>query len=242
MKLILATCISLLTLAGAVAQNQPQIVGNGDFVTKQRPLESFHKLTVRVGMHVIITKGNEAIALLEGDSNILDYVLTDIKDGELIVMLKPNQSYNQKKGVTVTLHVRDLDQLTVSTGCMVESDLAIRAKNLTAVVETGSKLTAPIDAKTLNLTVRQGSQATLDGSVTEADIRLSGAGKLDADKLTINRATVNLDGASTASLHVTKTLSANASGISTLSYRGNPLVTEQQTTGLSKIQKQGQGR
>jgi len=239
MKFFFAVCTSLLTLTGAMAQNQPRIVGNGDVVTKQRPLMSFHKLNVRVGMHVIITKGNEAIAMLEGDSNILDYVQTDVSNGELTVMLKPNQSYSQKKGVTVTLHVRDLDQIIISTGCVVESDLAIRAKNLTATVETGSKLTAPIDAKVLNLTVRQGSQAKLDGSVNEADIRLSGAGKLDADKLTISRATVRLDGASNASLHVTKTLSATADGISTISYRGNPTITTQQITGLSKIQKQG---
>ena len=239
MKIFFAICASLLTLTGVRAQNQPQIVGNGDFVTKQRPLESFNKLNVRVGMHVIITKGNEAIATLEGDSNILDYVQTDISNGELTVMLKPNQSYNQQKGTTVTLHVRDLDQITVSTGCVVESDLPIRSRNLTAIVETGSKFTAPIDAKTLNLTVRQGSQVKLDGSATEADIRLSGAGKLDADQLTISRATIRLDGASNASLHVTKTLSANADGISTVSYRGNPTVTDQQATGLSKIQKQG---
>ncbi len=238
MKIFFAVCASLLTLTGAMAQTQPQIVGNGDVVTKQRPLAPFHKLNVRVGMHVIITKGNEAIATLEGDSNILDHVQTDIKDGELTVMLKPNQSYNQQKGVTVTLHVRDLDQIMISTGCVVESDLAIRAKNLMATVEMGSKLTAPIDAKTLNLTVRQGSQAKLDGSVSEADIRLSGAGKLDADKLTIHRATVRLDGASNATLYVTKTLSATADGISTISYRGNPTVTSQQITGLSKIQKQ----
>ena len=237
MKLLFASCAFWLTLTGAMAQNQPQIVGNGDFVTRQRPLAPFNKLNVRVGMHVIITKGNEALATLEGDSNILEYVQTDVSNGELTVMLKPNQSYNQKKGVTVTLHVRDLDQLTVSTGCVVESDLAIRSKNLTATVETGSKLTAPIDAKNLNLTVRQGSQAILDGSATEADIHLSGAGKLDASQLTISRATVRLNGASNASLHVTKTLSATADGISTVSYRGNPTVTAQQATGLSTIEK-----
>lgn len=238
MKLLFVICASLLTLTAATAQNQPQIVGNGNVVTQQRPLGAFSKLNVRVGMHVVIAKGNEAIATLEGDSNILEFIQTDISNDELTIMLKPNQSYNQKKGTTVTIHVRDLDQITVSTGCVVESSLPIRSKNLTATVETGSKLITAIDAKSLTLTVRQGSQATLEGSASDADIRLSGAGKLDADQLTISRATVQLNGASSASLHVTKTLSATADGISTVSYRGNPTVTEQRMTGLSKIQKQ----
>lgn len=239
MKTLLAFLLVLAAVVNRTATAQNQIVGNGQIVKQQRSLGAFDKLNVRVGMRVRITEGDAATAELEGESNILEHVQTDIRNGELTVMLKPNQSYNQTKGVTVTIHVPKLEQIAVSTGCAVESDLPIRANTLTATVETGSRLSAPVDTKILNLTVQQGSQARLRGTATEADIRLSGAGKLEAGQLTIDRATVRLNGASNASLHVTKTLSAVADGVSTVSYRGNPTVTEQQATGLSKIRKQG---
>ena len=222
---------------GVNAQNT--IVGNGQITKEQRTLDKFDKLTVRVGMRVNITTGDAAVAELEGESNILEHVITDVKDGELTVTLAQNKSYNQTKGVTVTIHVAKLDQVRVSTGCTVDSDLPIRANTLTATVETGSRLTAPVNVKNMVLTVKDGSQASLQGTATEADIQLSGAGRLNADKLTIKQASLHLNGASRADVHVTGTLSAVADGVSTLNYSGNPTVKSQEANGLSKINRQG---
>ncbi len=221
------------------AQQQETIKGNGQITSQKRTLGAFSKLNVRVGMRVKITAGDAATADLEGESNILEHVLTDVKNGELTVTFAPNKSFNQTKAVVVTIHVPKLDRVMVSTGCSVESDLPIQAGSLAMTVETGSSLTAPVNAKTLKLAVKQGSKATLTGIVTEADIDMAGAGKLNADKLTIARADVRLEGASNASIHVTETLSAAADGVSTLTYSGNPTVKSEQATGLSKIRKQG---
>ena len=215
------------------------ITGNGEVVRQQRTVGNFDKLNVRVGMHVRIVAGEAGTADLEGESNILEHVITEVKDGELTIMLAQNQGYSQTKGVTVTIHVPKLEQIMVSTGCSVESDIPIKSDKLTATVETGSRLTAPLTTKNLKLTVAQGSQASLTGTATEADIWLSGAGKLDADKLAIAHANVRLDGASNANIHVTKTLSATADGISTVNYSGNPTVKSMEATGLSTIRKQG---
>ncbi|AQG78074.1 head GIN domain-containing protein [Spirosoma montaniterrae] len=228
-----------LAVSSTQAQQQETIKGNGQIVTQKRTLGSFGKLNVRVGMRVKITAGDAASAELEGESNILEHVLTDVKNGELTVTFAPNKSFNQTKGVVVTIHVPKLDQVMVSTGCSVDSDLPIQASTLTATVETGSSLTAPINAKTLKLAVKQGSKANLTGTVADADIELEGAGKLNAEKLTIARADVRLEGASRADIHVTETLSAAADGVSTINYTGNPTVKSEQATGLSKIRKQG---
>lgn len=236
--LIITTCLLWVGLSHSVLA-QSAITGNGQIVKQQRKLGNFGKLAVRVGMRVRITSGDAGTAELEGESNILEHVVTEVKNGELTVMLAQNKSYNHTKGVTVTIHVPKLDRLLVSTGCSVESDLPIKADKLTATVETGSRLTAPVATKNLNLTVKDGSQVNMQGTATEATIRLSGAGKLNAEKLTIAEADVELDGASRADILVTKTLSASADGVSTLNYAGNPTVKSQEATGLSKIRKQG---
>lgn len=234
-----ALFLALTTVLSQAVYAQNSIVGNGDIVKQQRTIGNFNKLTVRVGMRVRIETGNAGTADLEGESNILEHVVTEVKNGELTVMLAQNKSYNNTKGVTVTIHVAALENILVSTGCSVESNLPIQAENLIVSVETGSRLTAPVSVKKLKLTVRDGSQANLQGTATEADIRLSGAGRLTADKLTIARADVELDGASRADIHVTETLSASAEGVSTVNYTGNPAVKSMETNGLSKIRKQG---
>ncbi|GAB4015630.1 head GIN domain-containing protein [Spirosoma migulaei] len=236
-KTALAIALSVVVSQGVYAQNS--IVGNGQLVKQQRTISRFDKLKVRVGMRVRIEAGNAGVAELEGESNILEHVVTEVKNGELTVMLSQSKTFSNTKGVTVTIHVANLNQVDVSTGCSVESDLPIQATTLTATVETGSRLIAPISAKNLKLTVQEGSQARLRGTATEADIRMSGAGKLIADELTIVHATLHLDGASRADVRVTETLSASADGVSTINYFGNPTIKSKEMSGLSKIRKQG---
>lgn len=236
--LLICFALTVTTFLSRAAHAQDGVVGNGTIVKQQRRISSFHKLAVRIGMRVRITPGNVAEAELEGESNVLEYVITQVKNGELTVMLNDNVRFKNTKGVTVTIHVPNLDQIMVSTGCSVQSDVSIKATNLVASVETGSTLTAPISAKTLKLTVKEGSKASLQGTATDATIRLSGAGKLDANKLTLDVADIKLDGASQATIHVTKTLAASADGVSSLTYSGNPTVTQQETSGMSKIRKQ----
>ncbi|MBD2700993.1 DUF2807 domain-containing protein [Spirosoma sp. BT702] len=236
--------ISILTFALAligfqIASAQDEIVGNGEIVKQQRTISSFTKLNVRIGTRVRIVSGDATKAELEGESNILEHVITDVKNGELTVMLNNHKRFKQTKGVTVTIHVAKLDRAMVSTGSSIQSELPIQADQLTLVVETGSRMTATVSAKTLDLTVRDGSRATLQGNVAEADINLSGAGNLNAEKLTVARSEVKLDGASHADIHVTESLAASADGVSTLTYSGNPTVKSQEVSGLSKIRKRG---
>ncbi|MBC3788424.1 head GIN domain-containing protein [Spirosoma utsteinense] len=217
---------------------QQSLTGNGQIVKQQRTIGTFDKVNVRVGMRVQITTGNAGSAELEGESNILEHVITNVKNGELTVMLDQGKSYNQTKAVTVTIHVSKLDRVAISTGCSVTSDIPIQAENLTLLVETGSNLTSPVSSKKLNLTVKEGSKATLEGKTGEATIRLSDAGKLEAKRLTIEKATINVEGASNASIVVTGTIAASADGVSTITYGGNPTVTAEAATGLSRIRKQ----
>ncbi|GAB3888872.1 head GIN domain-containing protein [Spirosoma agri] len=237
------TVITGLFLGFLVLSNQPataqgELVGNGQLVKQQRTIGSFSKLTVRVGMRVLITSGNAQQAELEGESNVLEHVLTQVKNGELTVTLNEKITAKQTKAVTVTIHVPKLDKVLVSTGCVVTSELPLVADNLTLSVETGSALTAPITTKKLTLTVKEGSKASIQGTATSAVIQLTAAGRLDAPRLTINRADVKLESASQATIHVTETLSASADGVSTITYAGNPSITSQEATGMSRIRKQ----
>ncbi|WP_420147189.1 head GIN domain-containing protein [Spirosoma sp.] len=235
-KISLAIVVTLLFSQIIHAQNG--LVGNGQVIKQQRTIGSFNKLAVRVGMRVRIVAGDATKADLEGESNVLEHVITNVKNGELTVMLSEKQTFKQTKTVTVTIHVANLNRILVSTGCSVESDIPIQSESLATTVETGSRLITAITTKKLDLTVKEGSQANLKGTATVADIHLSGAGKLQAEKLTITQATIQLDGASRADIHVTETLSASADGVSTINYTGNPTVKSQDATGLSKIRKQ----
>jgi putative autotransporter adhesin-like protein len=68
-------------------------------------------------------------------------------------------------------------------------------------------------------------------------VEASGASQLDAEQLQIGDLTVGLSGASTATVSVTDTISAQLSGVSNLAYQGTPRFTRKDVSGGSTIEQ-----
>jgi hypothetical protein len=79
------------------------------------------------------------------------------------------------------------------------------------------------------------SVADLSGSATTVDVAENGGSQLNAQELTIDALTIDVSGASLADVNVTCSLSASASGASTLRYAGSPTVERAEASGDSNI-------
>lgn len=237
---------SLLTSAWLIALAQPtaaqinndrgRIVGDGQLVTQQRTVGRFDQLSVDYAVTVRITEGDPALVELEAEGNVLPYLTVDTKGGQLLIGLSRRASFKEIKKVTVTIHNPRLNRISARTACGITSELPIEGKELILTLNEACSLTAPLRLRRLEINLEAASSVTLQGETTEATLRLEGAGKVNAEKLTIGQAEVSLNGASQARLHVTGTLTASADGVSTLTYSGNPTVQSAKTTGLSSIE------
>jgi hypothetical protein len=83
------------------------------------------------------------------------------------------------------------------------------------------------------------SRANLSGTATTSDATLSGASRLTANELSIGDLTIDLSGASNAEVTVMGSLSAAASGASTLRYAGSPTVARSDGSDDSMIEPIG---
>jgi hypothetical protein len=88
----------------------------------------------------------------------------------------------------------------------------------------------------LKLESNGASAVTVEGTVTNLEVNLSGASKLNAKSLQTQIATVSLNGASYADVTVTETLNASISGAGVLTYAGNPKSVEKNVGGVGRIQ------
>lgn len=236
---------SLLTSACFIALAQPvaaqinndggRVTGDGQLVTQQRTVGRFDQLSVDYAVTVRITEGDPALVELEAEGNVLPYLTVDTKGGQLLIGLSRRASFKEIKKVTVTIHNPRLNRISARTACGITSDLPIEGEELLLTLNEACSLTAPLRLRRLEVNLEAASSVTLQGETTEATLRVEGAGKVSAEKLIIGQAEVSLDGASRARLHVTGTLTAEADGVSKLTYSGNPTVLSKKTTGLSTI-------
>ena len=94
-----------------------------------------------------------------------------------------------------------------------------------------------IDVENLKVDSKGASQLQLEGLAKEANITIAGAGKLEADDLTIDNLHINCAGVSHAEVHVTHELWAQAAGASKILYQGNARIKSNMAVGGSTIKK-----
>ena len=217
---------------------------------EQRTIGSFDRLTVRNAIGVLIIPGNANQIELESEADQLHRVVTRIDGTELIVEVPEGKllyttrtnakgkTTSNSKPISVTLHVSVLKAIHLETACSLIIDTPIATQALTIALNSACHLTTALSVHTLKLTLDAASGATLKGSVAgQADVRISGASQLAGSELTMNQATVDLNGSSEASIRVRETLTATADGNSELRYGGNPTVKSAKATGQSSIER-----
>ena len=79
------------------------------------------------------------------------------------------------------------------------------------------------------------SAVTLQGSAANVDLGAGGASRIDAQNLEAITATADSSGSSNISVWVSESLSARASGASSVRYRGNPTTIDRSTSGSGSI-------
>jgi hypothetical protein len=126
-----------------------------------------------------------------------------------------------------------LDSVQLHGACTGSMKGFKHANQFKAEVHGASSLSGDIDADTVELAAHGASQFTLKGKADECEAEAQGASTLHLRDLKVERAVVQLHGASNGSVNATKSLDFDISGASHLDYKGNPQIGKQQTSGAS---------
>ena len=106
-------------------------------------------------------------------------------------------------------------------------------------ISGSSRLTGAVDIDEGTIDSSGSSIAEPSGTARGLEVRVSGASQFNAPELTVDDLTIDLSRASLANVNITGTLSAGASGASTLRYAGSPVVGRSDVSGSSSIESAG---
>jgi len=191
------------------------IRGNGVIVTEGRSISEFSRVRVSGGYQIQWTQGKPGLTI-STNQNLLPYIGTSIS-GQ-VLKFDAQKNLSPTKSIVVTLSSASL------------ADVELTGANTFRAGE--------ITGDDLKLNSTGASTITVDGSVKELTVNLTGASALHAQSLQVRTATITMTGASTAVLNVTDALKASITGAGTLTYSGNPKTVEKQVTGIGSIKHQ----
>jgi len=236
MKKIQVMLMAMLVTAVLFAQktiNDPN--------AEPRNLSGFHAIKISNAFTVYISQGNEdAVAISASKAEYKAKIITKVENGVLIIRFDEDKKFwkgwnGDKQKLTAYISIKKIDRLDVSGACDVYFEEGLSAEGLSVDLSGASDMKGKIDAKTLKVDISGASSATISGNAATLDIEASGASDFKGYELVSNYCDARASGASSVNITVNKELNANASGASSVRFKGEGLIRDIKTSGSSNV-------
>jgi len=199
----------------------------------------FENVEVGGAYHVRLTKGDNYQVRARGDEEGIKN-LKATKNGSTVEFRSDENFWDFTKNnrETVLIEVTMPHLKNVDLSGAVKSDISGFEEDKCEISQSGAVQTnIGLNASRLTLDLSGAAKTTIAGRTDELQLTASGACNVQAGNLRAKVADVNLSGASKANIFVTEKLTADASGVSNIKYRGNPTNVTTDVSGASKVQR-----
>lgn len=214
--LLFITCIAFVS---SEAQNVVY-----DANAEVRQVAPFTGIDVSGTVALYLSQGtSQGVAVSAGDEKYNSKIKTEVRNGILHISVEGGMwngfNWTNKK-LKAYVTATDLQRLEVSGASFVSTTAPIKSDDLKLEVSGASEVKAAFDAGKMNLQLSGASVVKLSGTVKDGSIDASGASKLTGYELVVDNLKVTASGASNVRVTAAKELEADASGASTVYYKG----------------------
>ncbi len=218
----------LIFLTGLTFFSCNRLVGEGEVVAQNRLLEDFEGVVLKVPARLVYTPAADYQVQLQSHQNILDEVVTEIKEGDLVIRFKQNNT-NLRSGDNIIIYITSpqISKLEVHGSATMETTGFIDPFSLRLLVSGSGKITVnELATGSLAAKISGSGKIKLNsGAVASEFLEIVGSGEMDMVNVNAASADVSIAGSGKVQLQAAQLLDINISGSGVVRYKGNPIVT-----------------
>ncbi|WP_142785680.1 head GIN domain-containing protein [Changchengzhania lutea] len=233
-KQLLLTLASILFISTGYAQWGKSIKGNGKIKTETRTTSNYDAVTCAGSMDFILVSGKEGDIKIKGDENLLEYIVTEVKNNALIVKVKKGKSIYSKKGIVITIPFEDINKVSLAgSGDLMNEDTITTRKFHVSLSGSGDiKLDVKTDA--IESAIAGSGDITLEGLTNTLKVKVAGSGDFHGFDLQANDTEVSIAGSGDVKVVSNTNLKASVVGSGDIVYKGSPKL-DTKITGSGSI-------
>lgn len=205
------------------------IKGSNNVISEERDISSnFETIKVQQGINLYLSQGNSTDLKVEADDNIIDILITEVKNDELNIYFDKN--VYKAKARNVYLTTSDISRIRTSSGASVKSENTINTNNLNLDSSSGSSIKIHVNSNEVKSESSSGASIHIYGKTNTFSANASSGSSIDADELTCVDAFANASSGANINVNVSGKLTANASSGGDIDYEGNPTNINKDTS------------
>ena len=233
----------IVTADGLECEDCAKSYSTGNVSTAGYPLniklkyEQFDRIKVSSGINVKIVRGNTYMIKARGTTNENDLEI-DFDNDKVSISDNRGWNFNLVKNNIIELIIvmPELTNLEISGIVQAQLD-GFDEEEIGIDLSGASTCVANIKADKLLIEQTGATKLTLDGKIKSCEADIKGASKLYATGSSVKVMVLNVSGASYAEVNVEESLDADASGASTIKYKGDAKEIKSKNSGASSVEK-----
>ena len=199
-------------------------------VTKKFKVANFKSIEVGSAFEVHVHKGNVYTVSVTGKESDIDELEVSSSAGKLEISYEEKWKWswnNNRSKMVINITLPRLSAGDFSGACKVDLQGFTNEEEMSLVFSGASKgLIEGLHADKLKIELSGASDCKITGHTEYLKVEASGASHLKALDFFARNVDVEASGASSAQLHVQKSLKVDASGASHVKYKGSPVISK----------------
>lgn len=214
-----------------------KVKGNGKMTTITRSTSDYDAIKCAGWMDFILVKGKEGKITLEGESNLLEYIITKVENGALIIKAKNgvNLKTSWSKNIKITIPFEDIEKVSLAGSGDLVTKNTIETDDFKVSLAGSGDIDLNINANSIHASVSGSGDIDLNGKTTSLSAKVTGSGDFHGFDLESNNTEVKVTGSGGAEVISNETLKARVTGSGDIEYKGNPKKEETKVTGSGTI-------
>ena len=237
-KLIITSIILTLSLSINAQSwwNSEKVRGNGNVTTETRNTSDYESVSSAGNFDIKLVEGREGKLKLQGEENLMKYIITEVKNGKLTIKVKKHVNLRMTKKFVVTVPYKSIDKVTLAGSGDITNSGTIKADAFKVTLAGSGDIHLNIEVKNAVKTSIAGSgNINLSGKSTELNCSIAGSGDVNAYELKTEATTVSVAGSGNVKTTVSKSIKARVAGSGSIYYKGKPDKIDSKSFGSGSI-------
>jgi len=236
MKLLKSLTVIALLLSVATTHAQwKKIKGDGNITTTTRNTGDYDGLKAAGPMDFKLVQGTEGKITIEGDTNLMEYIITEVKDGKLVVRSKKDVNLKPTKTIVVTVPYQSISSVSLAGSGDMENSGTIKADDFKVALAGSGDIDLKVDADSVESSIAGSGDIQLSGSTGSLETKIAGSGDFDGSSLDSKNVDVKIAGSGDVNVVCNGTLNVRISGSGDVKYSGNPTSKDTKVSGSGSI-------
>jgi hypothetical protein len=237
-SILLLTALLFVSLTHAQFWGNKKVKGNGNMTTITRTTGDYDGIKCAGSFDYVLVAGTEGKITLEGEENLLEYIITEVRNGNLVVKTEKNVSLRTSwnKTIKITIPFEDINNVSLAgSGDLWNKDKITTTGHLKVALAGSGDLVLDIEASSVKGSIAGSGDLTLKGNTNDLEAKVAGSGDFHGFNLQANNTIVSVAGSGDAEVVSNKTLKARVAGSGDIEYRGNPKREDTKVAGSGSI-------